>query len=93
MIECFPELNATTEVESVARITKEEMTKLVHIDENEDRSKLHSLHTVETVTTVWQSAVQNVLTTPAPRRGPDLLAMRTRWMAGTAPHKSGRCRD
>ena len=36
MIECFPESDATTEVESFARITKEDMTKPVHVDENED---------------------------------------------------------
>ena len=39
MIECFPESDATTEVESFARITKEDMTKPVHVDENEDELK------------------------------------------------------
>ena len=57
----------------------------------------HSLQVVE-LSRRSQTAVQIVWKAPAPAMGPDLLfmgnsAMRTRWKAGIASHKSGWCRD
>ena len=52
------------------------------------------------VTVVWQTLCKLCLSiTPAPSMGAQLPCffdkpiMLTRWMAGTAPHKSGRCRE
>ena len=47
---------------------------------------------------VWQPLCKMCLPLTPPAMGPRLPffgkpAMRTRWLAGNAPHKSGRCRD
>ena len=50
------------------------------------------------VTVVWQTLCKLCLPLPPPAMGArlpflDKPVMRTRWMAGIAPHKSRRCRD
>ena len=59
-----------------------------------DGSKRHSLQAVE-LSQWFQAAVQIVSNLPAPSNGGPIYrflgmpAMRTRWMAGAAAHKSG----
>ena len=61
-------------------------------------SKRHSLHAVELSQRSGKPCINCVDPSRPQQWGPDyrLLgkpAMRTRWMAGNAPHKRGRCRD
>ena len=63
-------------------------------DYYDDGSKRHSLQAVE-LSQWFQAAVQIVSNLPAPSNGGPIYrflgmpAMRTRWMAGAATHKSG----
>ena len=65
-----------------------------HTDETDIGSKRHSLQAVE-LSQWFQAAVQIVSNLPAPSNGGPIYrflgmpAMRTRWMAGAAAHKSG----
>ena len=58
-------------------------------------SKRHSLQVVELLSQQTRTAVQIVSNPPAPSNGGPIYrflgmpAMRTRWMAGAAAHKSG----
>ena len=76
----------------------EESNDIVAVDAPNDKtdtgSKRHSLQAVE-LSQWFQAAVQIVSNLPAPSNGGPIYclfgmpAMRTRWMAGTAAHKSG----
>ena len=67
------------------------MKKIPDMRDDSLGSKRHSLQAVE-LSQWFQAAVQIVSNLPAPRNGGPIyrfLGMRTRWMAGTAAHKSG----